>query len=283
MLLDTLTAISSPKQCLLTFQQRMPCLATTKITEGKGKMKKRITIVAILASLTLIPTIPSMAQEPAECELDYTVQAGDWLSKIADEHYGDYTLYPAIVLATNAQSASDDSYATIADPWLIMPDWKVCIPSIQTAQLGLTVDAFKNAEYQSEWTRSRKAPLTDGEYREPVAPGSATETVVMLSDRMAFGYSSDGQEMAAVILITDPGGSGTFYYLAAVVEQNGELINVAVTLLGDRVKINSLSMEDGEIVVDMVAHGPDDPMCCPTQRTVQRYTLQDDQLVQTSS
>ena len=29
------------------------------------------------------------AQEPVACELDYTVQAGDWLSKIAEKYYGD--------------------------------------------------------------------------------------------------------------------------------------------------------------------------------------------------
>ena len=246
-------------------------------------MKKLTTVVTALVLLVLILTPPSTAQEPVECELDYTVQAGDWLSKIADKHYGDYSLYPAIVLATNARSASDDSYATITDPWLVGPDWKFCIPSIQTAQSGLTVDVLKNAEYQSEWTASGKAPLTDGEYRESIVPGAATKIRVMLSGRMAFGYTGDGQEIAAVVLITDPGGSGTFYYLAAVVEQEGELVNVATTFLGDRVQVKSLSMENGEIVVDMVTHGPEDPMCCPTQRAVQRYTLQEDQLVETSS
>jgi hypothetical protein len=33
----------------------------------------------------------------------------------------------------------------------------------------------------------------------------------------------------------------------------------------------------------MVTHGPEDPMCCPTLRAVQRYTLQEDQLVESSS
>lgn len=246
-------------------------------------MRKPITAITTLALLALILTMPSMAQEPVECESDYTVQAGDWLVRIADEHYGDHSLYPAIVWATNARSATDDSYATVADPWLIELDWKLCIPSAQAAQSGLTVDTLENAEYQSEWTRSGTAPLTDGEYREQAAPGSATETVVMLSDRMAFSYLSDGQKVAAVILITNPGGSGTFYYLAAVVEQDGEPVNVATASLGDRVKINSLSIENDEIVTDMITQGPDDPFCCPTQRVVQKYALQDDTLVKVSS
>jgi heat shock protein HslJ len=246
-------------------------------------MRKLIATLVTLMVVVLVLTMSSVAQEPAECGSDYTVQAGDWLSKIADELYGDYTLYPAIVLATNALSVSDDSYATIADPWLIIPDSKLCIPSVETAQSGLTAGVLKNAEYSSGWTGSKKAPLTGGEYREQAAPGSATHVVVMLSDRMAFGTSDTGQDMAAVILITDPGGSGTFYDLAVVIQQDAKALHVATASLGDRVRINSLSVEDGEIVVDMVTQGPDDPFCCPTQQVVQRYALQENELVQRSS
>ena len=41
------------------------------------------------------------------------------------------------------------------------------------------------------------------------APGSATKTVIRLHDRIAFGYTADGRPFAAVILVSDPGGSGT--------------------------------------------------------------------------
>ncbi len=39
---------------------------------------------------------------------------------------------------------------------------------------------LKNMEYQSDWTQSGTAPLTDGEYREPAAPGSALSTTCSL-------------------------------------------------------------------------------------------------------
>ena len=247
-------------------------------------MQKSMIVVTALALLVLVLTPTSMAQEPVECESDHTVQAGDWLSKIAVEYYDDYGVYPAIVFATNAKSAADASYATIANPNLIMPDWKLCIPSARAALAGLTVNALKNAEYKSDWTKSGTAQLTDGEYREQAAPGSATETVVtLLTDHMAFGQLSDGQEAAAVILITNPGGSGTFRDLAVVAQQGGKPANIAVSFLGDRVKVNSLAIEGGEIVVDMVTQGPDDPFCCPTQQVVQKYALQESELVQTSS
>jgi len=246
-------------------------------------MRRLGAALVALMLVTVVVTMPSAAQEPVKCESDYTVESGDWLSKIADEQYGDYSLYPAIVMATNARSASDDSYATITDPWLIIPDSKLCIPSVGTAQSGLTVDVLKNAEYSSEWTGSKKAPLADGQYQEQAAPGSAIHVVVMLSDRMAFGSSGTGQNTAAVILVTDPGGSGTFYDLAAVVQQDTKPVHIATAPLGDRIRINSLAMEGDEIVVDMVTQSPDDPFCCPTQQVVRRYGLQENELVQSSS
>jgi heat shock protein HslJ/predicted small secreted protein len=147
---------------------------------------------------------------------------------------------------------------------------------------GPSEEALANMTYQSEWTQSGEAPLTDSEYREQAAPGSATETVVMLTEHIAHGQLN-GQPGAAVVLVTDPGGSGTFYDLAVVMEQGGQPVNVATTSLGDRVQINYLTIENNEIVVDMVNQGPDDPMCCPAQHVVQTYALQGDQLVQTSS
>jgi heat shock protein HslJ len=147
---------------------------------------------------------------------------------------------------------------------------------------GLDEESLKNMEYMSEWTQSGTAPLTDGEYREQAAPGSATETVVQITPYVAYGQL-DGQQAAAVILVTDPGGSGTFYDLAVVVEQGGQPVNIATTSLGDRVQVNSLAIAGNEIVVDMITQGPEDPMCCPTQNVVKTYALQGDQLVETSS
>ena len=67
--------------------------------------------ILVLAAL-LLPTM-SLAQEPVSCEVDYTVQVNDWLSKLADKYYGDLFAYPAIVAATNAQT--DEAYASIEE------------------------------------------------------------------------------------------------------------------------------------------------------------------------
>jgi heat shock protein HslJ len=187
----------------------------------------------------------------------------------------------ALQSATNYQIEGDQLLLTDADGTkLAQYKAQVGIPGGEEA--GLTTEVLGNMEYQSEWTQSGTAPLTNGEYREQAAPGSATETIVRLTDHVAYGLLN-GQDAAAVVLVTDPGGSGTFYDLAIVVEQDGQPTNLATTSLGDRVQISSLAITGNEIVVEMVTHGPDDPMCCPTQKVVQTYALEGDQLMQTSN
>jgi hypothetical protein len=242
---------------------------------------KKLSLLLIFSLLpVLLITPPTLAEEPLACEYIYTVQAGDWLSKIAEKYLDDPLAYEAIIKAANAQA--DDAFTNIDSPDMIEPGWVLCIDTAQLAAEGLLVEVLANTTYKSEWTQSGTATLVDGEYREPAAPGSATETVVKLTDHVAYGQLN-GQPAAAAVLVTDPGGSGTFYDLALVVNQNGQPVNVATTGLGDRVIIHAVSIIDNEIVVDMVQAGPDDPMCCPTQWVVNRYVLQNDQLEQTSS
>ena len=250
-----------------------------------------ITITILILAALLVPAA-SLAQEPAICETSYTVQVGDWLSKIAEKYLGDVLAYPAIVAATNSQS--DDTYATIDDPDLIEPGWTLCIPSAddmassvqpggQTAPAGLSAQDLANATYTSEFTQDGTATLTDGAFSEPAAPGSATETkVTLLPEHTTYGRL-DGQDVATVVLVTDPGGSGTFYNLHLMVSQDGQPTEVASTSLGDRIQINSIAVDSNQIVIDMVQAGPDDPMCCPSQQVIKTYELQGDQLVETSS
>ena len=148
---------------------------------------------------------------------------------------------------------------------------------------ALAEEALANATYQSQYTKSGEATLVDGEYREQAAPGSATETVVMLTEHMVVTQLEDGQPAAAVILVTDPGGSGTFFDLHVLIASDGEPTDIATAFLGDRVQINSLSVnENGVIAVDMITQGPDDPMCCPTLHVLQTYVVQRGELVEGS-
>jgi hypothetical protein len=140
---------------------------------------------------------------------------------------------------------------------------------------------FDKIVFISNWRKSGRAQLVNGEYREPAAPGSATETIVKLTGYIACGKVNE-KDAAAAILVTDPGGSGTFYDLALLVRGTQGWTNQAIAFLGDRIKIHSLSITDNEVVVDMTTQGPGDPMCCPTLHVVQRFVWKEDRLIKTS-
>ncbi|MCB0165498.1 MAG: extracellular solute-binding protein [Anaerolineae bacterium] len=69
--------------------------------------------------------------------ITYVVQADDWLSRLAEKFYGDRLAYPAIVDATNAKAAEDNSYTVIDNPDVIDIGQKLFIPTTQEASTWL--------------------------------------------------------------------------------------------------------------------------------------------------
>jgi hypothetical protein len=164
--------------------------------------------------------------------------------------------------------------------YLLFAGFMLHLVGCQAAKQALTIDELKSGEYRSEWSAKGKIKLSDGIYKEKIAPESATELVIKLSDKMALGdLNGDGAEDAAVILVSNPGGSGTFYELAAVIKSNGNPQHAASAFLGDRVKVQEVDISSGKIVVKMVIHKRTDPMCCPSLKVEQEYGLRGDALV----
>jgi len=140
------------------------------------------------------------------------------------------------------------------------------------------MDMLGNLAYSNTALFTETVQLVNGVYTTTVAPDAATVVYVELTDVAAAG-ELNGQPSYAVVLVSNGGGSGVFNDLAVVTEVDGVWTNVATTGLGDRVAINSLTIENNQVVVDMITQGPDDPMCCPSQQVVVAYELQDGQLV----
>jgi hypothetical protein len=146
----------------------------------------------------------------------------------------------------------------------------------------LTMDMLQNAEYASEFTASKKAKLVGGKYEESAAPGSASKvTVTLVPQPVAFGdLNGDGIDDAAVILATNTGGSGTFIYLNAVLNDKGAAKFASSISLGDRVSPRTITISEGVLTVDEIRHGPSDPLCCPTQQATLKFKLVDGKLVE---
>lgn len=131
---------------------------------------------------------------------------------------------------------------------------------------------LEQATYQLDMAESGEVTLENGEYSEPIAEGSASELHVTLTDQIATGTLNDEFAVTAVIA-ANSGGSGTFLYLSVFTLDDNGFENTAVTLLGDRVQVNSVDITNNTIVVDMTNHSEDDALCCPTQHVINTYEL----------
>lgn len=132
--------------------------------------------------------------------------------------------------------------------------------------------------YRSTWRESGQVTLDKGVFRAPVTPGSAAELIVRLTGRQAFG-KIDGKDVGAVVLITQAGGSGSFFDLALLTRKGNDWVNSDVAPLGDRVDVEGLALRNNQVVVTMTTHGPNDLMCCPTLRVERRFAVQSGKLV----
>lgn len=115
--------------------------------------------------------------------------------------------------------------------------------------------------------------LTDGKY-ENLAQ-QITVTLINQPDLIAVGdLNGDRQPDAVVLLAVNTGGSGVFMYLAPVLQQGNRLQPGSLLSLGDRVRVQSITINQNRAKVEMLTHATKDPMCCPTLKTIQVFTLQ---------
>ena len=241
-----------------------------------------IALVLALALLTIFNGARAFAQTALTCASIETVAAGDTLSKFATQAYGDPKAYFPIFSATNSQAIADKTFHFIDNPDQIEIGWKICVPAAETAPAGLSTQELKNATYKSDYGTDGAVKLTDGKFSAPAAPDTPLMNTVFLGNEIAYG-DVNGVPSAAVILVESSGGSGVFYVLHLVQNQNGSVTDIASAQLGDRINPTSLYFQDGKIVLGMTTQGPDEPMCCGTQRVLNTYTLNGAKLEQAST
>ena len=141
----------------------------------------------------------------------------------------------------------------------------------------LALEQLLDGQYHLPLLDDEETPIRFYRGRGSITFGAgATERVHagLVDDLAAFG-DLDGDRIAdaAVVVFIDPGGSGTFIHLLAMRDRDGTPVQAGRAFIGDRVRVESLTIRDGRIFVSMVAHGPGDPMCCPSTRMRRAFTL----------
>ena len=139
----------------------------------------------------------------------------------------------------------------------------------EATQPALSPQSLQNAVYQLDDIEAEWVELTAGKFED-----AAAHVWVTLLDEIAYGdLTGDGYPEAVVVLAANTGGTGVFHTLAVVKDVDGRPVNVGNADLGDRVRLNALTVDYDAVYVDLVKHGPSDPMCCPTRRVTLVYSF----------
>ena len=138
------------------------------------------------------------------------------------------------------------------------------------ADADISADPARNATYVID---GRPIGLVDGVSDLELAPGSASRLITRsLGEPHHTDLNADGRSDSVLLLAQSGGGSGTFYYLAAAVQNPDGTEGSEGFLLGDRIEPRALRVDEaGTVEVQLAARAPGDPLAAPpTQvRTLQ--------------
>lgn len=144
------------------------------------------------------------------------------------------------------------------------PHRKADAGQTETGRIQATEDSRQqaldplNATYTIE---GQTISLHTGRSEISISPDSATKIkTTALGNPTAGDLDADGDPDAAVLLVHDPGGSGTFYYIAAALNTNGRYHGTHAALLGDRIAPRGVTIRDGIVEVSYSDRPSDAPM-----------------------
>jgi len=156
-----------------------------------------------------------------------------------------------------------------------------CTPT-GTAGSGVTSSVLppdpSNATFKIE--RDTVA-LVNGRAEREATPGSATKVTTTLADQRVSGdVDGDGRPDTVVVLIYQPGGSGTFFYVAALLNAIGGVTTTPAVVLGDRIKVTGVKLDGRTIMVDVLDRTAAQPMTeSPSIASTKRFVIDGGALV----
>jgi hypothetical protein len=146
-------------------------------------------------------------------------------------------------------------------------------PVSRTSPTDIAATA-REASYPMDHLGAGTITLSGGTYQD-----SAGGLDVRVIKTATGDLDGDGRPDAAVVLASQTGGTGTFVELFAVLDRPSGPVTRGPASLGDRVKVDSVRVSDRAVHLHLVTHGPDDPLCCPTLKSVETFVLHADTLM----
>ena len=134
-----------------------------------------------------------------------------------------------------------------------------------------------NATYQIDKTA---VIVANGRAEVPVAPGSAAKAITTLTGKAVGDLDGDGRDDVAAVLVHEPGGSGSFTYVAVVLNPTSGAKATNALLIGDRVAGQAVRLEGKTVVIDYLDRRAGEAFTvAPSVPTTKRFVIRDGVLV----
>jgi hypothetical protein len=122
--------------------------------------------------------------------------------------------------------------------------------------------------------------LANGRAESPTAPGSAAKAVTTLNQKAVGDLDGDGRNDATALLIHEPGGSGSFTYVAVVLNAPTGAKATNALLVGDRIAGQAVRLDGKTVVVDFLDRRAGEAFTvAPSVPTTKRFVIRDGALV----
>jgi hypothetical protein len=116
--------------------------------------------------------------------------------------------------------------------------------------------------------------LVNGAVKQAAVPGSAEMvTTKIFGEPVSGDINGDGKNDAAIFLVQDGAGSGTFYYAAAAFNTSTGTIGTNAIFLGDRIAPDTLQIANGIMTVNYADRKASDPMSASPSVGVSKYLV----------
>ena len=140
----------------------------------------------------------------------------------------------------------------------------------------------QNATYLID---GKEVTLVNGVAEQEAAPGSASKVVTQyFGNAVDVDLNADGLMDSGFLLTQDGGGSGTFFYVAAALNQAGSTQGTNAIFLGDRIDPQSTDVDTGnpaQFIVNYTERKASEPMSAQPSVAVSRtFKLESGTLVE---
>ena len=167
------------------------------------------------------------------------------------------------------------------DDVIFLADMGDPLPSSQAEFENRIKLELPEAKYPIKLASKGWVQLQDGFAVVPIAEDSASSLRVTLCDINVGDINGDDMLDAVALLVAEPGGSGTFYYLTLALGYEEGTLPVDTVFLGDRIMAGNPEIDNGEITLTYWTRPEEAPMSEePSVQINARYKLEEQHLVE---